>query len=93
MKALSQLTTGDGGEVRLDPGKAARFSASKQSTDGFDPPLTYTECDLPLPKTLKGTILTLQPPGIRGMSVKERSSICSACHSSARRKSPRGSPL
>jgi hypothetical protein len=56
-------------EVRLAVSKAARFNVSAQSTDGFDRPLAHPERDLPLHKTLKGTILALQPSGIRGMSV------------------------
>jgi hypothetical protein len=36
IKALVSLRQDDGGEVRLDPGKAARFSALKQVNYSFD---------------------------------------------------------
>jgi len=62
-------------EVRLDAGKAARFNVSAQSTGGFDRLLPYTERDLPLPKTPKGTILASRRPGIRGMSVHAKRRI------------------
>jgi hypothetical protein len=57
---MRQATTA----VRLDAGRAERFSASAQST-GVS---TLSVHDLPLPNTLEGAILVPQPPGIRGMS-------------------------
>jgi hypothetical protein len=50
---MGQTTTA---KVRLEAGKAARFSASAQSTDWFDP-CAHAERDLPLPAPGEGAIL------------------------------------
>jgi hypothetical protein len=36
MRVVGQIEQGSRGEVRLDPGKTARFSASAQSIGSFD---------------------------------------------------------
>jgi hypothetical protein len=56
------------GEVRLDERKAARRSASAQSTGGFDRLLRTTVRHLPLPKAPEGATMATNDPGIRGMS-------------------------
>jgi hypothetical protein len=61
------------------PTAEVRLAISKQCVSGhlgadswFRPHLAHMERDLPLRETLRGSILALQPPGIRGMSANMR---------------------
>jgi hypothetical protein len=65
---MGQATTA---KVRLDTGKAARFTASAQSTGWFDDPSSPSAQYLPLPeKTSEGALLAAKSPGIWEMSTK-----------------------
>jgi hypothetical protein len=60
-------------KVRLDTGKAARFSASAQSTGWFDDPSSPSAQFTVAEKTSEGALLAAKSPGIWGMSAKRES--------------------
>ena len=61
-------------EVRLDPGRAERFSSSTQSVSGFAPlPRARSAARFTIAQD-EGTILAAQPPGILGCRIN----VCTA---------------
>ena len=62
MRVLGQMRQATTGEVRLDERKAARLSASAQSTGGFDR-LLRTRCAIcHCPKTPEGATMATNDP-------------------------------
>ena len=59
------------GKVRLDAGRAESFSTSAQSIGGFDR-LPWPRRATPPGEDARKVMMTLEPPGIRGMSVNTR---------------------